>query len=115
MALRLTAAIGALCVCHMVVAQWRDPSPHGVRFVTIDEGVRLELLDWGGKGRSVVLLEGLGNTARVFDEFTAKISGPNMYTASLAEDMGPRADLCMPQPSRFGIVLYHTRLHHPFE
>ena len=78
MALRLAAAIGALCVCHVCDAQWRDPSPHSIRFVAVDEGVRLEVLDWGGKGRrSVVLLAGLGNTAHVFDEFAVKISGPN--------------------------------------
>ena len=27
---------------------WRDPSPHTVRFVPVDEDVRLEVLDWGG-------------------------------------------------------------------
>jgi hypothetical protein len=27
---------------------WKDPSPHGVRFVSVGEGVRLEVLDWGG-------------------------------------------------------------------
>jgi len=34
---------------------WQDPSPHQVRFVTVAEGVRLEVLDWGGSGRAVVL------------------------------------------------------------
>jgi pimeloyl-ACP methyl ester carboxylesterase len=33
---------------------WRDPSPHQVRFVTVDSVVRLEGLDWGGSGRPVV-------------------------------------------------------------
>ena len=50
-------------------APWRDPSPHTVRFVTVDDGVRLEVLDWGGSGRPVVLLAGGGNTAHVFDDF----------------------------------------------
>jgi hypothetical protein len=26
-------------------APWRDPSPHQVRFVTVDSAVRLEVLD----------------------------------------------------------------------
>ena len=48
--------------------EWTDPSPHTERFVTVDEGVRLEVLDWGGSGRPIVLLAGLGDTAHVFDE-----------------------------------------------
>lgn len=53
---------------------WHDPSPHGVQFVTVDEGVRLEVLDWGGSGRDLVLLAGSGNTAHVFDEFAPKLT-----------------------------------------
>jgi pimeloyl-ACP methyl ester carboxylesterase len=55
-------------------ASWRDPSPHSVQFVTVDENVSLELLDWGGSGRPVVLLAGGGNTAHVFDEFAPKLT-----------------------------------------
>lgn len=55
-------------------ASWRDPSPHAVRFVTVDKNVRLEVLDWGGSGRPVVLLAGGGNTAHVFDEFAPKLT-----------------------------------------
>jgi non-heme chloroperoxidase len=53
---------------------WRDASPHTVRFVTVEENVRLEVLDWGGAGRSVVLLAGGGNTAHVFDELAPKLA-----------------------------------------
>ncbi len=55
-------------------APWRDPSPHAVRFVTVDDGVRLEVLDWGGSGRPVVLIAGGGNTAHVFDDFAPKLA-----------------------------------------
>jgi non-heme chloroperoxidase len=48
---------------------WRDPSPHQFRLVTVDENVQLEVLDWGGSGRTIVLLAGSGNTAHVFDDF----------------------------------------------
>jgi non-heme chloroperoxidase len=34
----------------------------------------LEVLDWGGSGRPVVLLAGGGNTAHVFDEFAPKLT-----------------------------------------
>src|SRR5262245_38628226 len=50
-------------------AVWSDPSPHRVQLVEVQSGVNLEVLDWGGEGRSIVLLAGLGNTAHVFDEF----------------------------------------------
>jgi non-heme chloroperoxidase len=56
-------------------APWNDPSPHKINFVTVDENVRLELLDWGGSGRPIVLLAGSGNTAHVFDEFAVKLAG----------------------------------------
>ena len=55
-------------------ASWRDPSSHVVRFVTVEKGVRLEVLDWGGSGTPVVLLAGGGNTAHVFDEFAPKLT-----------------------------------------
>jgi pimeloyl-ACP methyl ester carboxylesterase len=35
--------------------------------------VRLEVLDWGGAGRPVILLAGGGNTAHIFDEFATKL------------------------------------------
>ena len=55
-------------------AAWRDPSNHQVRFVTVDQGVTLEVLDWGGTGRAIVLLAGSGNSAHVFDEFAPKLT-----------------------------------------
>src|SRR5712691_1863464 len=50
-------------------ASWRDPSPHTVRIVATAAAVSLEVLDWGGSGRPLVLLAGLHNTAHVFDDF----------------------------------------------
>ena len=55
-------------------AAWKDPSPHTVSFVSVDTDVRLEVLDWGGSGRTLVLLTGLGDNAHVFDEFAPKLS-----------------------------------------
>ena len=56
---------------------WRDPSPHTERFVAVESNVRLEVLDWGGSGRPVVLLAGGGNTAHVFDDFAPKLTARN--------------------------------------
>jgi pimeloyl-ACP methyl ester carboxylesterase len=55
--------------------EWQDPSPHTIQFVTVDTGVRLEVLDWGGAGPAVVLLAGSGHSAHVFDEFAPKLTG----------------------------------------
>ena len=54
-----------------------DSSPHQVQMVTVDEGVRLEVLDWGGTGRPIILLTGLGDTAHVFDDFALKLNTAN--------------------------------------
>src|SRR6185503_9270402 len=53
---------------------WRDPSTHRVRLVTVEKGVELEVLDWGGSRRPVVLLAGSGNTAHVFDDFAPTLT-----------------------------------------
>ena len=61
-------------------ASWLDPSSHAVRFVNVEDDVRLEVLDWGGTGRPVVLLAGGGNTAHVFDDFAPKLTtGHHVY------------------------------------
>ena len=52
---------------------WHDSSPHKVQFVNVDKDVKLEVLDWGGTGRPIVLLTGNGNTAHVFDDFAPKL------------------------------------------
>ena len=52
-----------------------DPSPHKSRFVAVDKGAKLEVLDWGGKGPPLVFLTGLGNSAHVFDTFAPRFTG----------------------------------------
>lgn len=54
---------------------WHDPSKHHIRFIRVQKGVKLEVLDWGGSGQPIVLLAGSGNTAHVFDDFAEKMSG----------------------------------------
>ncbi len=54
-------------------ATWRDPSPHRITFVTVDNGVKLEVLDWGGNGRAVVLLAGY-QTAHEYDDIAPKLT-----------------------------------------
>jgi pimeloyl-ACP methyl ester carboxylesterase/glyoxylase-like metal-dependent hydrolase (beta-lactamase superfamily II) len=55
-------------------ADWQDPSPHRVRFVSVEKGLQLEVLDWGGSGRAIVLLAASGCTAHEFDDFAPKLA-----------------------------------------
>jgi len=45
-----------------------------VSMVTVERDVSLEVVDWGGAGRPIVLLAGLGNTAHVFDDFAPRLT-----------------------------------------
>lgn len=53
---------------------WHDPSPHTQRLVTVADGVRVELLDWGGAGRTLVLLAQNGQTAHIYDEWAPTLT-----------------------------------------
>ena len=88
------------CLCAQEHAPWRDPSPHSIQFISVDDNVKLEVLDWGGSGRPLVLLAGLGNTAHVFDDFAPKLTSAyhvvgitrRGYGASSVPDSGYSAD-----------------------
>jgi pimeloyl-ACP methyl ester carboxylesterase len=77
-----------------------DPSNHKVRFINVDANVKLEVLDWGGSGRPVVLLAGLGDNAHVYDDFATKLTGAyhvygitrRGFGASSSPDTGYSAD-----------------------
>ncbi len=65
--------IGGACAAQ-TVSEWRDPSSHRATMVSVDREVTLEVLDWGGTGRPLVLLAGQGNTAHVFDDFAPRLT-----------------------------------------
>jgi non-heme chloroperoxidase len=74
------AAVGLLTAQALAAPQasqsaspWRDPSPHQVRSITVASSVRLEVLDWGGSGRPIVLL-GCYLTAHAYDDFAPKLT-----------------------------------------
>jgi non-heme chloroperoxidase len=52
---------------------WQDPSKHQVQFAEVEKDVRLEVLDWGGTERPIVLLGGY-TTAHIFDEIAPKLT-----------------------------------------
>jgi non-heme chloroperoxidase len=66
----LFIAIGSLCGFHLVAQQ--DKSPHKAQLVTAEEGIQLEVLDWGGSGSPMVFLG--GSDAHVFDDFAPKFT-----------------------------------------
>ena len=55
-------------------AGWKHPSPHVTRLVPVGQDVRLEVLDWGGPGRPLVLLAAGGDTAHVDHDFALKLT-----------------------------------------
>ena len=77
----IVAAMSGVCAALVVPLQsrqpagWKDPSSHASRFISVGQDVRLEVLEWGGTGRPLVLLAGGGNTAHVFDDFAPRLTG----------------------------------------
>ena len=51
-----------------------DSSPHRVQLVTVEQGVQLEVLDWGGSGTPLIFLAGSGDTAHRFDGFAPQFT-----------------------------------------
>jgi pimeloyl-ACP methyl ester carboxylesterase len=52
---------------------WIDRSPHKSGFVTAN-GIKLHYLDWGGKGKVLLFLAGVGNSAHIFDDIAPKFT-----------------------------------------
>nr|WP_246374212.1 alpha/beta hydrolase [Edaphobacter lichenicola] len=57
-----------------VIAQ-TDSSPHKIQLVTVEQGVQLEVLDWGGSGSPLIFLAGAGDTAHRLDGFAPRFTG----------------------------------------
>ena len=50
-----------------------DKSPHKSAFITVN-GVTLHYLDWGGTGKPLLFLTGLGNSAHIYDDLAPKFT-----------------------------------------
>lgn len=66
-------AVAMLAASLLNGATPRDSSPHTL-FITVDNDVKLEVLNWGGSGRPLVFLPALWETAHEFDEFAPKLT-----------------------------------------
>jgi pimeloyl-ACP methyl ester carboxylesterase len=77
----VTGVISALLLAFVVPLRaqqatvWKDSSPHESSLIPVSQELRLEVLDWGGSGKPLVLLAGGGDTAHVFDDFAPKLTG----------------------------------------
>ena len=76
-AVHLSLFLAASFLWSLNLSAQPDISPHKVQFVMVEEGVRLEVLDWGGLGRPLIFLAGNGDTAHAFDNFAPKFTGQN--------------------------------------
>jgi non-heme chloroperoxidase len=63
----------SLWVATYVLAQ-TDSSPHKAQMITVEQGVQLEVLDWGGSGTPLIFLAGAGDTAHRFDGFAPQFA-----------------------------------------
>jgi non-heme chloroperoxidase len=48
--------------------------PPKQQFVPVEKDVKLEALDWGGTGRPLVFLAGMGNDAHTYDRFAPQFT-----------------------------------------
>jgi hypothetical protein len=74
-----------------------DPSPHKVRFVEVEKAVKLEVLDWGGKGPPLVFVPGDGNTAHAYDDFAPLFTAKHHVYAITRRGSGMSSK---PEPTR---------------
>jgi non-heme chloroperoxidase len=74
----MTASVCALAMAlgtaASISAQETVASTPRTRLITVAEGVRLEVVDWGGEGPTLILLAGGGHTAHVFDGFVPRLT-----------------------------------------
>jgi non-heme chloroperoxidase len=64
-----------------VIAQGVDPSPRAT-LIAVADSVQLEVLDWGGKGPTLILLAGMGHSAHVFDGFVRRLT-PHLHVMGI--------------------------------
>jgi pimeloyl-ACP methyl ester carboxylesterase len=71
---------------------WRDAAPHEPYSISVEEGVQVEVLDFGGKGSpdnsAILLLPGLGATAHSFDEFAPLLAQKHRVIAMTRRGTG---------------------------
>jgi pimeloyl-ACP methyl ester carboxylesterase len=59
-------------------ADWVDPSTKHVRFIAVPgqagKNIRIEVIDWGGRGPALVLLAGLGESGHIYNDLAPRLT-----------------------------------------
>lgn len=59
-------------------ADWVDPSTKHVRFIAVPgqagKKIRLEVIDWGGRGPALMLLAGLGEPGHIYNDLAPRLT-----------------------------------------
>jgi pimeloyl-ACP methyl ester carboxylesterase len=67
-------ALIACAACAQNAPPFQGETALKTQFVDVQPDIKLEVLDWGGTGRNLVLLAGGGSTAHVFDSLGPKLA-----------------------------------------
>ena len=106
----------------LLQAQQHISAPAPVtRMVTVENGVNLEVLDWGGSGRPLVFLAGLGADAHAFNSLAPQFSAHHHVYAITRRGFGasskPAPTIANYSAERMGedvlIVIQSLKLDHP--
>ncbi len=68
-------SLASLMAAGLGAAETAVPARFSVQFVTVEPDVKLEVVDWGGSGRPLVLLAALGADAHIYADFAPKLTG----------------------------------------
>src|SRR5262249_8004297 len=66
----------------------RDAAPHEPSSISVEQGVQLEVLDFGGQGSPILLLPGLGATAHSYDEIAPQLARDHRVIAMTRRGAG---------------------------
>lgn len=75
--MKSSCKVGGLTLLLLSFAAGGQVATHqsGISYVTVEPGVRIQVKDWGGSGRPVVLIAGLGGTLDAFNQFAPRLTG----------------------------------------
>lgn len=65
-----------------------DATAHKASFITTSDGVKLEVLDYGGQGSPILLISGGGRTAHDFDAFAPRLAAHHRVFAVTRRGLG---------------------------
>lgn len=75
-----------------VAAQCTAPPVGQDGFCTTSDGTRIHFVDWGGRGPAIILLAGLGASARTFDDFAPRLAHGHRVIAITRRGYGLSGD-----------------------